>query len=77
MTVEVLFRYFSTLADRAPLPLLLYNAPGFNGLTLEPALVERLAVHPNIVGMKDSALSISGSDRYSPRPQWAGQPRSC
>ena len=55
MTVEVLYRYFSTLADSSPLPLLLYNAPGFNGLALEPALVERLAAHPNIVGMKDSA----------------------
>lgn len=57
MTAEVLYRYFSSLADTAPLPLLLYNAPGFNGLALDPALVERLAVHPNIVGMKDSASS--------------------
>jgi 4-hydroxy-2-oxoglutarate aldolase len=29
MTPDVLYRYFSTLADAAPLPLLLYNAPGF------------------------------------------------
>ena len=57
MTDEVLYRYFSTLADASPLPLLLYNAPGFNGLALEPALVARLAAHPNIVGMKDSAAS--------------------
>ena len=57
MTVEVLYRYFSTLADARRCQLLLYNAPGFNGLALEPALVERLAAHPNIVGMKDSAAS--------------------
>jgi 4-hydroxy-2-oxoglutarate aldolase len=57
MTVEVLYRYFSTLADTSPLPLLLYNAPGFNGLALEPELVGRLSAHPNIVGMKDSASS--------------------
>jgi 4-hydroxy-2-oxoglutarate aldolase len=57
MTPEVLYRYFSTLADSAPLPLLLYNAPGFNGVALEPELVGRLAVHPNIVGIKDSASS--------------------
>jgi 4-hydroxy-2-oxoglutarate aldolase len=57
MTEEVLYRYFSTLADTAPLPLLLYNAPGFCGVTLPPALVGRLAGHPNIVGMKDSAAS--------------------
>jgi 4-hydroxy-2-oxoglutarate aldolase len=57
MTTEALYRYFSTLADAAPIPLLLYNAPAFNGLALEPALVARLADHPNIVGMKDSAPS--------------------
>ncbi len=57
MTDEVLFRYFSSLADAAPIPLLLYNAPGFCGITLSPELVGRLALHPNIVGMKDSAAS--------------------
>ena len=57
MTPEVLYRYFSTLADSASLPLLLYNAPGFNGVALELELVGRLASHPNIVGMKDSASS--------------------
>jgi len=57
MTDEVLYRYFSSLADAAPLPLLLYNAPGFNGITLEPGLVGRLAGHPNIIGLKDSASS--------------------
>jgi 4-hydroxy-2-oxoglutarate aldolase len=55
MTVEVLYRYFSSLADRARIPLLLYNAPGFCGITLSPDLVGRLAAHPNIVGLKDSA----------------------
>jgi 4-hydroxy-2-oxoglutarate aldolase len=57
MTEAVLFRYFCTLADSSPLPLLLYDAPGFCGVTLTPALVGRLAAHPNIVGMKDSAAS--------------------
>jgi 4-hydroxy-2-oxoglutarate aldolase len=57
MTDEVLYRYFSTLADRAPLPLMLYNAPGFCGVTISPELAARLAAHPNIAGMKDSARS--------------------
>lgn len=64
MTDEVLYRYFSTLADGARLPLLLYNAPGFCGVTLSPELVGRLAAHPNIVGMKDSAAS--GIERFLP-----------
>jgi 4-hydroxy-2-oxoglutarate aldolase len=57
MTDEVLYRYFSTLADTSAIPIVLYNAPGFCGVTLEPALVARLAGHGNIVGMKDSASS--------------------
>ncbi|MDP2997090.1 MAG: dihydrodipicolinate synthase family protein [Bryobacterales bacterium] len=57
MTDEVLYRYFSSLAGSSPLPLLLYNAPGFCGVTMSPALVERLAGHANIAGMKDSASS--------------------
>jgi 4-hydroxy-2-oxoglutarate aldolase len=57
MTEEVLCRYFSGVADRSPIPLLIYNAPGFCGVTLTPALVGRLAGHPNIAGMKDSASS--------------------
>ncbi len=57
MTDDVLFRYFTTTADRSPIPLLAYNAPGFSGVTLSGALVGRLADHPNIVGMKDSAPS--------------------
>jgi len=57
MTEEVLYRYFSAVADASPMPILLYNAPGFCGVTLSPALVARLAGHPNIVGMKDSAPS--------------------
>ncbi len=64
MTDELLYRYFSSLADRAPIPLLLYNAPGFCGVTLRPELVGRLAAHPNIVGMKDSAAS--GIENFLP-----------
>jgi 4-hydroxy-2-oxoglutarate aldolase len=64
MTDEVLFRYFSTLAGGSPIPLLLYNAPGFCGVTLSPALVGRLSSHPNIAGMKDSAAS--GIENFLP-----------
>jgi 4-hydroxy-2-oxoglutarate aldolase len=57
MTDEVLYRYYSTVADVSPIPILLYNAPKFCGLVLSPELVGRLAPHPNIVGLKDSASS--------------------
>ena len=62
MTDDVLFRYFSTLADTSPIPLLIYNAPGFCGVTVSAALAGRLAGHPGIVGVKDSAAS--GSEQF-------------
>ena len=64
MTDDVLHGYYSRLADAARMPLLLYNAPGFCGVTLSVELVARLARHPNIVGMKDSASS--GIEHFLP-----------
>ncbi|MBN2327782.1 MAG: dihydrodipicolinate synthase family protein [Candidatus Omnitrophica bacterium] len=55
MTHEVLIDYFTACADAAEIPVLLYNAPGFTGVTLAPRTVAELARHPNIAGMKDSA----------------------
>lgn len=55
MTDEVLATYYLSLADQSPLPIVLYNAPGFGALPLSPALVRTLAAHPRIVGIKDSA----------------------
>lgn len=57
MTDAVLFEYFTVAAERSPIPLLLYNAPGFSGISYSVELVTRLAEHPNIVGMKHSAAS--------------------
>ena len=57
MTDEVLYRYFSTLAGSSPLPLLLYNAPGFCGLTMSPALVGRLAGHASRSLVSDVGLN--------------------
>jgi 4-hydroxy-2-oxoglutarate aldolase len=62
MTDDTLFRYFSGVADQAPMPILIYNAPQFCGVTVSPELVQRLCAHSNIVGMKDSASS--GIERF-------------
>jgi len=56
MTDEALTRYYTYIADRCPVPVLLYNAPGFAaGVTISPELVATLALHANIVGMKDTS----------------------
>jgi len=57
---EVILLYYRALADRSPLPVLVRNEPGVTGFDLPVDLVARLADHPNIAGLIDSA---AGSGR--------------
>lgn len=59
MQGETLIRHFSAVADASPIPTLLYNVPPFTGVNMAVDTVARLAEHPNIVGMKDSAGDVS------------------
>src|ERR1700737_2164293 len=45
--------HFSTLADRAAHPMMLYNIPYRTGVNLVNEAMLRLADHPDIVGLKD------------------------
>ena len=58
-TQEGLFRHFATIAENTSLPLILYNIPSRTSVTLSAETVARLAEIPNIVGIKDSTLSVS------------------
>ena len=63
MTDAALTGFYEAVADASPIPVLLYNAPGFaGGVQLSPKTVNRLAAHPNIAGMKDS--SPAGPGRF-------------
>jgi 4-hydroxy-tetrahydrodipicolinate synthase len=46
-------QHFSTLAERAAHPILLYNIPYRTGVNLGNEAMLRLADHPNIAGLKD------------------------
>jgi dihydrodipicolinate synthase/N-acetylneuraminate lyase len=50
--------FFRTVADRSPLPVLLYNVPAFTGYDLPAELVAELAQHPNIIGIKESGGDV-------------------
>lgn len=54
---EELIYHYQTVADGLDVPLFLYNIPARTGNTLQPDTVRRLAAHPNIIGIKDSAGS--------------------
>jgi len=58
MTDDALFAHFWSVADEAPIPVLVYNVPQFTGVNTSASLVERLATHENIVGMKESSANL-------------------
>lgn len=55
---SALFNFFTTLADRSPLPLFVYNNPGYTGNPLSPALLVELLEHSNILGLKQSESDL-------------------
>ena len=58
-TQEGLFRHFAAIAESTDLPLILYNIPGRTSVTISAETMARLAEIPNIVGVKDSTLSMN------------------
>lgn len=54
LTADHMLRYYETLAERIPGPLILYNIPITTHMSIPLDVVEKLSHHPNIVGLKDS-----------------------
>jgi dihydrodipicolinate synthase/N-acetylneuraminate lyase len=50
--------FYRTVADRSPLPVMIYSVPSFTGYDLPVELVVELAQHPNIIGMKESGGDV-------------------
>jgi 4-hydroxy-2-oxoglutarate aldolase len=53
-----LLAFYRTVADRSPLPVLIYNVPPFTGYDIPAEVVIELADHPNIVGIKESGGDV-------------------
>ena len=56
--------WFTELADRLPLPLVIYDMPAHTDTVIEPATIATLAAHPNIVAMKDSSSVIALFNKF-------------
>ncbi|OJD30206.1 dihydrodipicolinate synthetase family protein [Diplodia corticola] len=69
-TQENLVEWYRLVADRSPLPILIYNYPGVtNNLIVAPETYVKLAAHPNIVGCKMSHGNVSHHVQMSLHPQ--------
>jgi 4-hydroxy-tetrahydrodipicolinate synthase len=58
-TQEGLFRHYAAIAENTSLPLILYNIPGRTNVTIAPETIAQLSEIPNIVGVKESTLSMN------------------
>lgn len=63
MTDDAEAEHFLRVADASAIPVVLYSVPIFTGYTMEAPLAARLAVHPNIIGMKDSSGDAARAER--------------
>jgi 4-hydroxy-2-oxoglutarate aldolase len=53
-----LLAFYRTVADRSPLPLMIYNFPQATGYDMPAELVIELAEHPNLIGIKESSGDV-------------------
>ena len=56
--------WFAEMADRLPLPLVIYDMPAHTDTIIEPATIAKLAAHPNIIAMKDSSSIIALFNKF-------------
>ena len=59
LTPGALVAHYRAIADGSPVPVVLYNMPQATGITLTPAIVQELASHPNIAGIKESSGDVA------------------
>jgi 4-hydroxy-2-oxoglutarate aldolase len=71
-TLETLAIHFRAVADASPVPVLIYNIPKYTHLSLAPALLQQLASHERIIGVKDSSGDPKNLAAYRGAvPQWS------
>lgn len=56
--------HFEAIASATNLPVILYNVPSRTGVNLAPETLAELALHPNIVGVKEAAGDLEQLKAY-------------
>lgn len=52
---EGVYRHYVAIADACPVPVMLYNIPGRTGINMSVNTILRLALHENIIGVKEAS----------------------
>jgi len=58
MLAANILAFYRTVADRSPLPVIIYNFPQATGYDIPAELVIELAEHPNLIGIKESSGAV-------------------
>src|SRR6202051_3466163 len=58
MQAANILAFYRTVADRSPLPVIIYNFPQATGYDIPVELVTELAEHPNLIGIKESSGDV-------------------
>ena len=53
-----LLAFYRSVADRSPIPVLIYSVPAFTNYDMPEELIVELAAHPNIIGIKESSGDV-------------------
>ena len=56
---EGIYLHLRHTVDAVEVPCILYNIPGRTGCSISPANVERLAAHPNVMGIKEASGNVA------------------
>lgn len=73
MSALEMLTYYRSVADRSPLPVIIYSIPKFTHYEMPVEMAAELAQHPNIIGIKDSSgkveriAALAAATRNAPR----------
>lgn len=65
LSPEALRDHYQAIADASPLPVVLYHIPKYTHVTMEAGLVQELARHENVIGIKDSSGDLKRLAEYT------------
>src|SRR5215470_3966979 len=58
MLPENMLAFYRTVADRSPIPVIIYSFPQATGYDIPAEVVIELAGHPNLIGIKESSGDV-------------------